>query len=340
MKTPARLKGKTQKIISILIVFVFMLAFVNLISCNDVGKEEAIKIEKTDSKKIETLYVGVEYDASNLFVREEGVNYEIEKLFCFNKEFEKIDIPFDGFKFTQTEKRDVSVVIKASKNGLESRRLFELKANRVKETESLDLDSPNRTAADRFEYEFVDNTGCSVFSQTITQKKENVKDGIHAIKCVYGETKNMNNAVYVESGGSALLMTTASGEAIYKKFSAYNKETASYYKAGEKTYVGFWVKNATGKQLSVKFNLILWGETTGRTIVTHSAAINTMEEALVIDGNDYEWHYYEAELSNLPYPMAEYSPIIRTALAAVIKNPEEGDTFYVDAIDIYHGSRK
>ena len=195
MKTPARLKGKTQKIISILIVFVFMLAFVNLISCNDVGKEEAIKIEKTDSKKIETLYVGVEYDASNLFVREEGVNYEIEKLFCFNKEFEKIDIPFDGFKFTQTEKRDVSVVIKASKNGLESRRLFELKANRVKETESLDLDSPNRTAADRFEYEFVDNTGCSVFSQTITQKKENVKDGIHAIKCVYGETKNMNNTV-------------------------------------------------------------------------------------------------------------------------------------------------
>ena len=317
-----------------------MLAFVNLISCNDVGKEEAIKIEKTDSKKIETLYVGVEYDASNLFVREEGVNYEIEKLFFFNKEFEKIDIPFDGFKFTQTEKRDVSVVIKASKNGLESRRLFELKANRVKETESLDLDSPNRTAADRFEYDLAYNTSCSVFSQSITQKKENVKEGIHSIKLVYGETKNLNNTFYVESGGSALLMTKNEQEVIYDKFSAYNSDNSSYYVEGEKTYVGFWVKNATGKQLSVKFNLILWGESVGRTIVTRSAAINTLEEAMVIAANDTDWHYYEAELNNLPVPMSSACPILRTALAARIEKPEEGDTFYVDAIDIYHGSRK
>lgn len=340
MKRSYCLKDKIQKIISIVIIFIFLLAFVNLISCNNTVEEEAIKIEKAGGEKAGALYVGVEYDASNLFVWEEGVSYELEKVFYFDNDFVKTFILFDGFKFTQTKKRDVSVVIKASKNGVESRKLFELKANRVKETESLDLDSPNRTDADKFEYEFANNTSCSVFSQTITQKKENVKDGIHAIKCVYGETKNMNATYYVESGGAVLLTTTSPEEAIYKKFSAYNQATASYYKEGEKTYVGFWVKNATGKQLSVKFNLILWGETTGRTIVTHSAAINTMENALVISDKDYEWHYYEAELSNLPYPMVGSSPIIRTALAAVIKNPEEGDTFYVDAIDIYHGSRK
>ena len=122
----------------------------------------------------------------------------------------------------------------------------------------------------------------------------------------------------------------------------------------EKTYVGFWVKNTTGKELKLCMNIKLYSTSGSFTWGSWGSAGNylnylgnsTLADStrvplvLTIEGNDTSWHYYEYELNNLPDTIKDaYGNVVRMGLATQIAGVTNGDTFYIDSFDIYHGSR-
>jgi len=74
-----------RKIKSLILAVLILVFSFSLYSCNDGNLKQTISIEKVDENKIQALYVGKKYDASSIFVQENGIKYEIDSLFYFDK---------------------------------------------------------------------------------------------------------------------------------------------------------------------------------------------------------------------------------------------------------------
>ena len=187
---------------------------------------------------------------------------------------------------------------------------------------------------DAIDTELVLRTRRHNMNQELNTNVDYVKVGSQSIKVSYDTSTTVNSVYDVTSGGIAFL-TESGFESVYDDFTAYDATNRTYVSATKKTYVGFWVKNTTGKKLTVNVNLRLWGN---GAVINGSNTLNSVENGLEIAGSDTAWHYYELELNNLP-TLSESYPIIRMGLATSIENVQNGDTFYIDGFDIYHGSR-
>jgi len=103
-----------KKILSSLVL---MFASASVLSaCNGLKQVEDFEIELADS--IVSAYVDEEYDFSDCFVHEEGIDYSIRAYYQDFYEKKEYELPVDGFTFTPTEVFDVSVVIEAKKDTL------------------------------------------------------------------------------------------------------------------------------------------------------------------------------------------------------------------------------
>ena len=227
---------------------------------------------------------------------------------------------------------------------------FDIYHKGIKPTEPGDSDETDGKVFDEKDTFLVNWTRTSNFRQSDNADAGFIKSGEHSIKCMFGADPEKDNTseagAYKIDNGGLLFLTEVGYESVYDKFSAYDAEKRTYASDTERTYAGFWIKNTTGKKLTVNFNLRLWGTVNGEltgVVVRGVPAINSLTDGLVIESNDTEWHYYEAELDNskFPTPLNETPnpAIIRMALAAQIENAADGDTFYIDSFDIYHGSR-
>ncbi|MBE5749935.1 MAG: cupin domain-containing protein [Clostridiales bacterium] len=167
---------------------------------------------------------------------------------------------------------------------------------------------------------------------------ENVSKHNHpyceVVYIISGEISHEINGVhYNHKEGDCLIIPRGVVHSIYNP----NRSVWRDISDTEKTYVGFWVKNTTGKKLTLNVNLRLWGN---GAVVRGVNTLNSLEDASVIQASDTSWRYYEVELDKSKLPtLAETFPIIRLSLAVQIEGAEAGDTFYIDSFDIYHGSR-
>lgn len=103
-----------------LICSMFLCLFVG---CADTKE---LRVPLVDEAFRETLYIGTEYDVSNIIEEEEGVTYSLSEVFYFNDEFEEVAIAYNGMKFTQTEPYDVVVEIQAKRGAKTVKKVVEL----------------------------------------------------------------------------------------------------------------------------------------------------------------------------------------------------------------------
>jgi hypothetical protein len=189
--------------------------------------------------------------------------------------------------------------------------------------------------------ELTEKTRTSNMRQSVNADLAYVKEGVQSTKCVYGADSSNILTQEIASNkvlnGGLLFLTENNFETVYDKFSAYDATNRTYASDTEATYVGFWVKNTTGKKLTLNVNLRLWGN---GAVVRGVNTLNSLEDASVIQASDTSWRYYEVELDKSKLPtLVETFPVIRLSLAVQIEGAEVGDTFYIDSFDIYHGSR-
>ena len=105
-------KGKTRnKLIATLFVIACVLAALSGAACGNKEKTETLEIEVVSDAFREELVITKEYDAETLVEKQDGVTYSIKSLFYMNADFQRVDIPFSGMKFTQNEPYDVTIVI-------------------------------------------------------------------------------------------------------------------------------------------------------------------------------------------------------------------------------------
>lgn len=105
-------KDKTRnKLIATLFVIACVLAALSGAACGNKEKTETLQIEVVSDAFREELVITKEYDAGTLVEKKDGVTYSIKSLFYMNADFERVDIPFSGMKFTQNEPYDVTIVI-------------------------------------------------------------------------------------------------------------------------------------------------------------------------------------------------------------------------------------
>lgn len=105
-------KGKTRnKLIATLFVIACVLAALSGAACGNKEKTETLEIEVVSDAFREELVITKEYDARTLVEKQDGVTYSIKSLFYMNADFQRVDIPFSGMKFTQNEPYDVTIVI-------------------------------------------------------------------------------------------------------------------------------------------------------------------------------------------------------------------------------------
>ncbi len=105
-------KDKTRnKLIATLFVIACVLAALSGAACGNKEKTETLEIEVVSDAFREELVITKEYDAETLVEKKDGVTYSIKSLFYMNADFQRVDIPFSGMKFTQNEPYDVTIVI-------------------------------------------------------------------------------------------------------------------------------------------------------------------------------------------------------------------------------------
>ena len=105
-------KDKTRnKLIATLFIIACVLAALSGAACGNKEKTETLEIEVVSDAFREELVITKEYDAETLVEKKDGVTYSIKSLFYMNAEFQRVDIPFSGMKFTQNEPYDVTIVI-------------------------------------------------------------------------------------------------------------------------------------------------------------------------------------------------------------------------------------
>lgn len=281
---------------------------------------KTLTIQSVEEDKKELLYIGVEYDASTLIKKESGVKYEIETLTYTDESSNKVDIAFDGMKFIQKEFYDVALSVKGTKDDATGSISFNLKIN-----------------GDKADGKLLSNTKSSVFAQNLVAEEKNVKKGIQSIECTYGKTEAISEDAKIANGG--LVLVAENGiENLVSDFSAYDAENKTIACEGVRTYAGFYVKNLTYKVLKLNLNFVIVGAN-GTIVANGSEKLNSVENAFEIGDEIVTWQYYEVELSDLPKDIGKGASV-KMALAATIADAEEGDVFYIDSFDIYHGSRK
>lgn len=104
-------KAKTNLITSILLVIVCALAAFCGVACVESEPTETLEIKVLGEAYRDELIITQEYDVGEIIEKNEGVTYSLKNVFYINSSFERIDIPFNGMKFTQNEPYDVTVVI-------------------------------------------------------------------------------------------------------------------------------------------------------------------------------------------------------------------------------------
>ena len=101
-----------SKLIASLFVIACVLAALSGAACGKSEPTETLEIEVVSAAFRDELVITQEYDAETLIEKKEGVTYSIKSLFYMNADFERVDIPHSGMKFTQNEPYNVTIVIR------------------------------------------------------------------------------------------------------------------------------------------------------------------------------------------------------------------------------------